>query len=287
MIGKSPKTTSRKNWGSGFERRRPSIAIHHADYIYLTEDATPFLRVSRTRDKRFLQSHWNGKKWIKGKPLDPEIPYRFPELLQAQEVFVVEGEKDADNLKAQGLAATTSPEGAGKWTPDLNKWLERKEVYVLPDNDEVGKKHAHDVARNLNGIAQTVRIVGLPNLPPKGDVSDWIDAGGTADELLTLARSTAPYEPVLLMQESHEAVSVDDFYALMTPATYMFMPTRENWPATSVDARIGEVEGIPASAWLKEHKPVEQITWAPGQPELIKDRRFLTEDGLSGRAPHA
>ncbi len=156
-----------------------------AEYIYLTEDATPFLRVSRTRDKRFLQSHWNGKKWIKGKPLGPKIPYHLPQLLQAQEVFVVEGEKDADNLKAQGLAATTSPEGAGKWTPDLNKWLERKEVYVLPDNDEVGKKHAHDVARNLNGIAQTVRIVGLPNLPPKGDVSDWIDAGGTADELLT------------------------------------------------------------------------------------------------------
>ena len=90
-------------------------------------------------------------------------------------------------------------------------------------------------------------------------------------------------------------VTVNDFYAYMPGHVYIFTPTREVWPATSVNARLGTVpllgkdgkprldakgqpEKIPVSVWLDRHRPVEQMTWAPGLPMLIKDR-LIAEGG--------
>lgn len=50
-------------------------------------------------------------------------------------------------------------------------------------------QHAREVARALHGTAKRVKILRLPDLPPKGDVSDWLDDGGTAAELRLLARA--------------------------------------------------------------------------------------------------
>jgi hypothetical protein len=84
-------------------------------------------------------------------------------------------------------------------------------------------------------------------------------------------------------------VELKDFSAFMPMHTYIYHPTREMWPATSVNARVGPVlltdedgrpvlddkgqkQKIPANAWLDRKSPVEQMTWAPGDPMLIKDR---------------
>jgi hypothetical protein len=79
-----------------------------------------------------------------------------------------------------------------------------------------------------------------------------------------------------------DGVSLDDFYSYMPMHSYMFAPSREMWPASSVNARISPIPAdgekkISASAWLDQNKPVEQMTWAPGQPMLICDR--LIADG--------
>jgi len=91
-----------------------------------------------------------------------------------------------------------------------------------------------------------------------------------------------------------EGVTLDDFYAYMPMHNYIFAPTRETWPATSVNSRIppipviGEDERpviddqrkskqISAAAWLDRHHPVEQMTWAPGSQMLIRHR--LISDG--------
>ena len=57
------------------------------------------------------------------------------------------------------------------------------DVVILPDNDEPGRKHADKVADTLHSIAKRIRRLELPALPPKGDILDWIEAGGTAAEL--------------------------------------------------------------------------------------------------------
>jgi hypothetical protein len=65
------------------------------------------------------------------------------------------------------------------------------DVVILPDNDEPGKKHAAFVASKLRGAAKLVRILELPDLPPKGDVADWIAAGGTLVQLHELTETSS------------------------------------------------------------------------------------------------
>ena len=188
-----------------FQSRSPSVSIinkhqpvpaqsaakpqaQSAEYIYKLTDGTPHLRVKRTPEKQFYQSHWNGSSWENGAPKGPKIPYRLPELLEAghETVLVVEGEKDADALAALGFTATTNSGGAEKFSSDLVEYFKGRDVCVLPDNDEPGERHAQQVADRLTAVARSVRIVRLTGLPSKGDVSDWIAAGGTADQLVDL-----------------------------------------------------------------------------------------------------
>jgi hypothetical protein len=91
-----------------------------------------------------------------------------------------------------------------------------------------------------------------------------------------------------------EGISLDDIHAYMPTHSYIYAPSREMWPATSINSRIapvrlfdvrgmpvlnkkGEQLLVPASVWLDKNKPVEQMTWAPGFPLLIRDR--LVSDG--------
>jgi hypothetical protein len=80
-------------------------------------------------------------------------------------------------------------------------------VVILPDNDEPGRKHAQQVAATLQGIAASVKIVDLPDLPPKGDVSNWIAAGGTAKKLFSLVEHTAEWTQGTYRKSKEEGIS--------------------------------------------------------------------------------
>jgi hypothetical protein len=130
------------------------------------------------------------------------VPYRLPELLQADPlavVFIVEGEKDAGNLSRLGEVATTNPGGTGNsrlWeTTSFWEPLRGRDVAILPDNDEPGRKHADRVARAVQGYARSVKVLSLPALPAKGDVSDWIRTGGTRERLAALVTACPPWVP--------------------------------------------------------------------------------------------
>lgn len=121
------------------------------------------------------------------------VLYRLPELLTAQSdepVLIVEGEKDVDRLSELGFIATTNTGGAAKWRNEYSEALRGRRVVILPDNDDAGRRHGEKVARSLIGLAASVKIVELPDLPPKGDVSDYLDAGNTAEALRDLINST-------------------------------------------------------------------------------------------------
>lgn len=123
--------------------------------------------------------------------------YRLPELLKAkreQTILIGEGEKDVDRLAEMGLVATCNPCGAGKWRDDYNESLRGRKVAILPDNDEPGRSHAAQVAASLHGIAASVKVIELPGLPDKGDVSDWLDNGGNLSKLRTLVNDAPLFE---------------------------------------------------------------------------------------------
>lgn len=169
------------------------------EYDYRDRSGNLAYQVCRMEPKDFRQRRPDGNGgWTWSLDGVRRVLYRLPELVganPAEPVFLVEGEKDADNLAAVGLIATTNAGGAGKWGDEYAAELAGRHVVILPDNDEAGRRHAHKVAASLHAKAASVRIVELPNLPAKGDVSDWLAAGGTADRLRELAAETKEYEP--------------------------------------------------------------------------------------------
>lgn len=161
-------------------------------YDYRDESGAVRYRVER-RGKSFLQHGLDGRNGFKcGKGcMDgvTRLPYRLPELLASiGPVFVTEGEKDADRLASLGLVATCNSGGAGKFGADLAPYFDGRRVVILQDNDLAGREHAQDVRRKLGKVADCA-ILALPDLPPKGDVSDWLNAGGTVAELLALGEA--------------------------------------------------------------------------------------------------
>lgn len=72
-------------------------------------------------------------------------------------------------------------------------------------------------------------------------------------------------------------VTLEDFYAYMPMHQYVFVPSRELWPAASVNARLPAPIGpdgkpMKPGQWLDQHRSVDQMTWAPGEPMVIQDR---------------
>jgi AAA domain len=178
---------------------RPTIV---ATYDYCDADRALLFQVCRFEPKDFRQRRPDGAggwEWsVKGVT---QVPYRLPDLMDAGDrvVFVVEGEKDADRLWRLGVPATCNAGGANKWRPELSDYFHGSDVVVLPDRDAPGQDHAAMVAGALTGIARRVRVLELwrdwPDMPAKGDVSDWLGHGGTAERLYALAADLPAYMP--------------------------------------------------------------------------------------------
>jgi hypothetical protein len=252
---------------------------------------------ARRNDPRAFYSHPGLEHVLIGAGDRAPVLYRLPELLAAMEarpddpVFVCEGEKDVDTLSALGLIATTNPNGATSWRSGANHLFHNRQVVILTDNDRKGRERAASIRPGLKTYAQSVKVVELPDLRPNGDVTDWLNSGHTKDDLLKVVEATdersVPTRP-------GGGVELDDFHAYMPMHNYIFAPSGETWPASSVNSRIppvplvrngepvldddGEQVMLKANVWLDQHSAVEQMTWAPGEPQVIAGR-LIAEGG--------
>ena len=222
MERKGIREPSRAN-GSG------GATIHNlgritATYDYTDEIGTLLFQVCRLDPKDFRQRRPDGRGgWIWNIKGVRRVPYRLPELNETialeRSIFVVEGERDVDNLWKLGIPATCNPMGAGAWHPDLNRHFSNADVIVIADNDPQaidkktgkprvhedghpvlpGQDHAQHVCATLTEIAARVRYLdlkaGWPACPVKGDISDWIGAGGTAEQLHAIAEALPDWTP--------------------------------------------------------------------------------------------
>ncbi len=174
---------------------RPTKARIVATYRYEDEGRAHLYDVVRLEPKTFRQRRADGAWSLKGVR---RVLYRLPDLQGQTVVYVVEGERDVNRLHAIGLPGTTNAGGAGKWQSEFTKQLIAatvEHVVILPDNDEPGRAHAEAVARSCQAAGLRVKVVALLDLPNKGDVSDWLDAGHTKAELIALVEAAPLYEP--------------------------------------------------------------------------------------------
>lgn len=168
------------------EKPKPKPSV---EYRYVDEEGTHLYTFHKRPidnppwKKTFFRAA-NGDYSIKGLR---RVLYNLPEVLEADFVFVVEGEACVEALRAVGLVATCNPCGAGSWKPEYAEVLKGKRVVVIPDNDEEGRKHADQVLATLPGATKLV----LPGAD-KSDVEDWLKAGGTKDKLLQLVDAAKP-----------------------------------------------------------------------------------------------
>ncbi|WP_220791700.1 VapE domain-containing protein [Gluconacetobacter dulcium] len=177
-----------------------------ATYDYADENGEVLFQVVRMDPKDFRQRAPNGQGgWTWSTKGVRRILYHLSAVLDAvkagRTVYVAEGEKGVHAIEGLGLPATCSPGGAGKWRMADQGALRGADVVILPDNDEPGRKHAQQVKKALAGIARSVRVLTLPDLPDKGDVADWIAAGGTAEELAKLTAAMPGYDTAVEPKE--------------------------------------------------------------------------------------
>jgi DNA primase len=178
-----------------------------AHYPYVDRDGNLLFEVIRylkpDGEKAFRQGRPDGNGSIIWN-LDgvERVPYHLPKVLTAETVYLPEGEEDVHTLEGWGLVASCNPGGSGSshlyagWTD----YFRERHVVILPDNDEPGRKHAAAVAAALLSVASSVRILELPGLSARGDVTDWRDAGGSIERFRELTQAAAPIDAATLSE---------------------------------------------------------------------------------------
>jgi putative DNA primase/helicase len=158
-------------------------------YPYKDESGTVLFYVDRFEPKDFRPRLPDGSRTLNGAR---RVLYRLPELLVAdpmEPVMLVEGEKDADTLAANGFVATTGLGGAKKWRAEYTEALRGRDVVIVPDNDQPGREHAELVGAEIEGAAASVRVLDLAKhvqMGAKEDVSDFFARGGLPEHLREL-----------------------------------------------------------------------------------------------------
>jgi hypothetical protein len=169
-----------------------------AVYDYADERGTVLYQVVRFEPKTFRQRRPDGAGghiWnLKG---IRRVLYRLPDLKDKPAVVIVEGEKDVDALWNLGIPATCNVAGAGKWRDDYTQQLlaaGAMRIRILPDNDGPGTDHARAVFESLSTAGTSrareldLQIVTLPDIPEKGDVSDYLK-DHTRNDLIAVLKS--------------------------------------------------------------------------------------------------
>ena len=241
------------------------------------------VRNAPAREPRFWLRRPDGRGgWINNtKGIDTGILYRAPDVARAitegRVVAVVEGEKDANSVRALGIAAICNAHGASelgkqpKWTRAHSEQLCGADIVVLNDNDAAGYAHADAICNLSLGVAKRVRRLDLakhwPEIPKGGDVSDWLAAGHTGKQLAALIEQAPDYAPAKQADEPHG----------------------EQQEPSAADAEITRLAKLTAVEYEQQRKAAAEKlnVRASILDRLVRDERTRLNPDDSGRQGHA
>jgi hypothetical protein len=164
-------------------------------YDYKDAAGNTLYQVVRFDPKSFRQRKPDGSGgWI-WDPTDlPLVLYRLPEVIAANTVIVLEGEKDVETAYRLGLpsgwAATSCPFGT-RWVSVYGEMLRGKNVVLCPDSDASGQLHLRRIGRDLVGKVTDMRLIVLPDQIK--DLSQWAE-GKTKEQFAALLESARPVD---------------------------------------------------------------------------------------------
>lgn len=143
------------------------------------------------KDKMISFAQFSGKKkFTYGQARLFPLP-----LPDGDPIIFCEGEMDCMIATQEGFHAVTATSGAGTFNPEWAPLFAGLDVVIAFDNDRAGRVGAQNVAKNLEPVAKSVRILHWPAImPEKGDVTDWfVPLGETAATFSNLIDSARPY----------------------------------------------------------------------------------------------
>lgn len=227
-------------------------------------------------DKEFRPVSRDGDAWIIADP-PGELPlYHGDELVDAETIWLIEGEGKTDQGRAIGLACTTSAHGSASahrsdWRP-----LTGGPVCIGPDNDDSGRKYAREVTAILfkQNPSARIKIMHLPGLPPHGDIADFIKmrraAGKTDVEIRAEIQSLADAAPLEAVQ-SLKARRIDSYkpFPVDVLPGVMARFVREGAEAVSVDHAMLALPILSAAGACIGNSRRVEIKYSWTEPPLV------------------
>lgn len=262
------------------------------DYIIGGELRYQSVRRQYADRKEFYQRRPRpGGGWFNDMKGVDRFPYRIDAIQTAPPetpILFLEGEKDVDRATAEGWIATTNAGGAGKWLMSFGAWFRAMPCVLIPDNDEPGFQHMLKVAQSLEKYASSIAIVRLTSVPPKGDLSDFLDAGGSIQDLASLAsgdRSKVSGAELISIDELKRLAGMDEHDEPPADAS----PPNFGDGKPTIFAQDQDIPSLSAQAWpalQRGNDPVRLVLFGevPTRIDKAEDGsplpQPLTEDRL-------
>ncbi len=197
------RTKPKSDLGDGYEKGFADSDVVSA-YDYTDESGAILyqncrLKIKVPGTKPFRQRRPDGKGgWVLGRGGIHTVPYHLPQLAEAREsgalVLLVEGEKDVGTAESLGFMASTTG-GATSWQRHHAEHFSGLQVISLPDNDKPGRSYAQKALGDICQFAKSTKMIDLPALPEKGDLTDWVGTGGTTEALRGLIEVAPEWKP--------------------------------------------------------------------------------------------
>lgn len=168
-------------------------AVNYAEpeaiYGYTDEQGNVLFEAVRFPGKKFRQRHRDPEsgEWVWNLDGVRRVVYGLPEVIAAvaagTTIYICEGEKDAEALRALGKVATCNPMGAGKWRDEYTQFFVGAAVIIVADRDEPGRAHAEQVKQSLQGVARDIWVVQARS---GKDAADHLAAGHAVEQFMPL-----------------------------------------------------------------------------------------------------
>lgn len=132
-----------------------------------------------------------------------------------------------------------------------------------------------DIAHALHRVALTQRpdLAGREKDIPK--IMSWVREQEDKKQQQKTIATTAAAAQTKATDGAPAQIAREDFFAIMPQNVYVYIPTLEFWPAAVIDKRIAKK----TSTWICKNRGVEQVTWAPGEPQIITNK-IVTKGGF-------
>ncbi len=201
------KNTARFDW-----KKATIYQYHDEEGVLLSEVG----RIGEGATKDVRQRRPDGKGgWIHSLGDARRVLYRLDEVEAAENIIVCEGEKAVEVVRAalaeykvNDWAATCNIGGTGMgWRDEYTESLIGKAVYIVPDADAPGRKHAQNIARSVAAFAEVVGVVELTNQPEKAGADDWLKRGHSVAGLIEVALDTPQWTPGATVEPVPESAS--------------------------------------------------------------------------------